>query len=75
MATESSDPQEAGFLFLPALSGGGVVVRRAQVVGARPNGQDGAIVYTAAGPALYTSLTTKQIAGVVGAATIDTRAA
>lgn len=74
MATEETTNQkELQFLFLPASSGGGVVVRRAQVVGARPNGQDGAIVYTAAGPALYTTLTTKQIASYLAAESVGER--
>lgn len=65
----STDNQalEPGFVFLPAISGEGVVVRRSQIVGARPNGPDGSIVYSAVGPSLYTTLTTRQIAGVVGA--------
>lgn len=51
------------YLFLPGITGGGVMVRRNQVVGARPNGPNqGAIVYTEAGPSLYTSLTTEDIA-------------
>ncbi len=66
MSTEEN-ARESGFVFLPAISGEGVVVRRSQIVGARPNGPDGAIVYSAAGPSLYTTLTTRQIAGVVGA--------
>ncbi len=70
MSTEESTALEQGFVFLPAISGEGVVVRRSQIVGARPNGQDGAIVYTAAGPSLYTTLTTRQIANVVAAEVI-----
>lgn len=73
MANEEMSHKEQQFLFLPASSGGGVVVRRAQVVGARPNGQDGAIVYTAAGPSLYTTLTTKQIAAYLSAEQVEQR--
>jgi hypothetical protein len=73
MATEEMSHREQQFLFLPAASGGGVLVRRAQVVGARPNGQDGAIVYTAAGPSLYTTLTTKQIANYLAAEQVEQR--
>lgn len=73
MANEEMSLKEQQFLFLPASSGGGVVVRRAQVVGARPNGQDGAIVYTAAGPSLYTTLTTKQIASYLSAEQVEQR--
>lgn len=73
MSTENQS-LEAGFVFLPAISGEGVVVRRSQIVGARPNGPDGSIVYSAAGPSLYTTLTTRQIAGVVGAEIIKAQA-
>jgi hypothetical protein len=67
----STEEKNERFVLLPAVSGGGVLVRRSQIVGARPNGQDGAIVYTAAGPSLYTSLTTRQVAGVVSAELIE----
>jgi hypothetical protein len=64
------DEQE--FIFLPSVTGPGVLVKRAQVVGARPNGpNDGAIVYTEAGPAIYTSLTTKDIAGLFSTQVIE----
>jgi hypothetical protein len=69
-----SDDNSTGsdFLFLPSATGGGVLVKRAQVVGARPNGpNEGAIVYTAAGPSIYTSLTTKQIAGLFDAQAVE----
>lgn len=73
MANEEINTKELQFLFLPASSGGGVVVRRAQIVGARPNGQDGAIVYTAAGPSIYTTLTTKQVANYLAAEVVEGR--
>lgn len=60
------------FAFLPASVGGGALVRRSQIVGARANGPDGgAIVYTAAGPSIYTTLTTSQLAEVVKAERVD----
>ena len=56
------------YLFLPGISGGGVMVRRNQVVGARPNGPNqGAVVYTEAGPSRYTSRTTEDIARALNA--------
>ena len=64
--------EQKGFVFLPAVSGGGVMVRRDQIVGARPNGpNDGAIVYTEAGPSLYTTLTTTQLAAFVEAQRVE----
>lgn len=61
-----------GFLFLPGTSGAGVLVRRDQIVGARPNGpNEGAIVYTAAGPSIYTALTTRQLANLTNAQLIE----
>ncbi len=68
MSTEESATREQGFVFLPAISGEGVLVRRSQVIGARPNGHEGAIVYAnGSGPSLYTSMTTRQIADLLGA--------
>ncbi len=64
--------EDAGFVLLPGVSGGGVLVKRGQIVGARPNGPNqGAVVYTAAGPSLYTSLTTQQLGGLVNAQVIE----
>jgi len=60
------------FVFLPSITGSGVLVRRNQVVGARPNGpNEGAIIYTEAGPSIYTSLTTEQLANLVDAQRIE----
>ena len=64
--------QNNGFVFLPSATGDGVLIKRAQVVGARPNGPNaGAIVYTAAGPSIYTSLMTKQLAGLFNAQMVE----
>ena len=63
---------DKGYLYLPAISGGGVLVHQNQIVGARPNGPNqGAIVYTEAGPSLYTSLTTQDLAEVLNASKIE----
>lgn len=68
MSTEERSELEQGFIFLPAISGEGVLVRRSQIVGARPNGHEGAIVYAnGSGPSLYTSLTARQVADLLGA--------
>lgn len=68
MSDQEGATREQGFVFLPAISGEGVLVRRSQIIGARPNGHEGAIVYAnGSGPSLYTSLTTRQIADLVGA--------
>ena len=61
----------AEYLYLPGVTGGGVLIHKNQIVGARPNGPDqGAVVYTQAGPSLYTSLTTKNLAEFLGAKNI-----
>jgi len=66
--------ENAGYLHLPGVTGGGVLVHQNQIVGARPNGPDqGAIVYTKAGPSLYTSLTTTDLAQFLGASKIAHR--
>lgn len=60
------------FIFLPSVTGDGVLIRRNQVVGARPNGpNEGAVVYTAAGPSIYTSLTTKALSRLFGAQVVE----
>jgi hypothetical protein len=60
------------FVFLPSATGG-VLIRRDQIVGARPNGKEGAVMYTQAGPSIYTSLTTTELAGLVSALKVDAR--
>lgn len=66
------EKQTEAFVFLPSATGGGVLVRRDQIVGARPNGpNEGAILYTEAGPSIYTSLTTGQLANLVSAQRIE----
>ena len=69
--SHTQNAEATGYLHLPGITGGGVLVHRSQIVGARPNGPDqGAIVYTQAGPSLYTSLTTKNLAEILGASKI-----
>ena len=57
---------EDHFLLIPA-NGGGALVHKSQIVGARPNGTDGAVLYTKAGPSIYTTLSTKNLGEVLGA--------
>lgn len=52
---------EDGYVLLPAVSGGGALVRRSQIAGGRANGAEGAIVYLAAGPSVYTTATIPQL--------------
>ncbi len=67
-----ADEQNGGFIFLPSVTGDGVLIKREQVVGARPNGPNGgAIVYTAAGPSIYTSLQTPRLASLFDAQLIE----
>lgn len=61
------------FMLFPSLTGGGVIVRRGQIIGARPNGHEGSIIYAEAGPSLYTSLTTPEISRVLDAEVVDKR--
>jgi hypothetical protein len=58
---DDSESQD-GFIMLPTSSGGGALLRRSQIAGGRPNGQEGAVVYLAAGPSVYTTATIPQIA-------------
>lgn len=65
---ENQNPKSDRYVFLPGLTGNGILVRRDQIVGARPNGpNEGSVVYTAAGPSLYTRMNTSQLAALVGA--------
>jgi len=61
------------FIMLPAVSGGGALVRLSQVAGGRANGQEGAIVYLVAGPSVYTTATIPQIARYLGAEVAEIR--
>lgn len=64
--------QSGSFIFLPSTTGDGVLIKREQVVGARPNGPNGgSVVYTAAGPSIYTSLQTPRLASLFGAQFIE----
>ncbi len=67
--TETEDK----FIMLPAVSGGGALVRRSQIAGGRANGTDGAIVYLAAGPSVYTTATVPQLARYLGAEVAEIR--
>lgn len=55
------------FILIPAKSGGGALVRRSQVESFRANGADGAILYLASGPSVYTTATIPQLAEYLGA--------
>jgi hypothetical protein len=61
------------FIMLPAASGGGALVRKDQIAGGRANGPDGAIVYLACGPSVYTTATIPQLARYFGAETAEFR--
>lgn len=67
--------EKTGFVFLPATSGKGVIVKKSEVIGARPNGpNEGAVVYTQAGPCLYTSLSTSELAQLFHAEPVQQQA-
>jgi hypothetical protein len=61
------------FIMLPAVTGGGALVRRSQVAGGRANGTDGAIVYLASGPSVYTTASIPQLARYLGAEVAEIR--
>lgn len=65
--------KEDDFMLFASASGGGVLIRRTQIIGARPNGHEGAIIYAEAGPSIYTSLTTPEIARVLNAQFVEKR--
>lgn len=61
------EDQNDNFILIPAKSGGGALVRRSQVAGGRANGSDGAILYLASGPSVYTTASIPQLAEYLGA--------
>lgn len=61
------DEQNDSFILIPAKTGGGALVRRSQIAGGRANGAEGAILYLASGPSVYTTATIPQIAAFLGA--------
>jgi len=67
------DVQNDNFILIPAKSGGGALIRRSQVAGGRANGADGAIVYLASGPSVYTTATIPQLAEFFGAQIAEIR--
>lgn len=73
MSAEEKDPKSEEMLLFPALSGGGVLARRGELVGGRPNGHEGSVLYLRSGPSIYTSLTTPELARVFGAQVIEKR--
>ncbi|MDC7233639.1 MAG: hypothetical protein PQJ58_10430 [Spirochaetales bacterium] len=60
------EEQNDNFILIPAKSGG-ALVRRSQIAGGRANGAEGAILYLACGPSVYTTATIPQIAEYLGA--------
>jgi hypothetical protein len=69
---EQTKPEDA-FVLFPTVSGGGALVRRSQIAGGRPNGQEGAIIYLVAGPSVYTAATIPQIGRYLGAEVAELR--
>jgi hypothetical protein len=67
------DEHEDGYLLLPAASGGGALVRRSQISGSRANGSEGAIVYLASGPSVYTTASVPQLARFLNAEPVQVR--
>lgn len=71
MDNETQQPDN--FILVPATSGGGALLRRSQIAGGRANGSDGAILYLASGPSVYTTASIPQIARYLGAEIADIR--
>lgn len=61
------------FILLPASAGGGALVRRSQIAGARANGPDGSIVYAMSGPSIYTTASIPQIGKYLNAEIAELR--
>ena len=55
------DADPDGFILFPSAAGGGALVRRSQIAGARANGREGAILYAMCGPSIYTTATIRQL--------------
>jgi hypothetical protein len=72
MANETDERLE-GYIWLPSASGGGAIVRRSQVAGARSNSQEGSIVYLMAGPSVYTTATIPQLGKYLSAEPLQVR--
>ncbi len=66
--TQLNDP----FLLIPA-NGGGAVVQRGQIAGARPNGDQGSIIYLKSGPSVYTTLSAKNLAEALDAMVVSAK--
>lgn len=67
------DQDTDNFILIPAKSGGGALLRRSQIAGGRANGNEGAIIYLACGPSVYTTATIPQIASYLRAETAEIR--
>lgn len=70
----ANERQGGSFIFFPGVTAGGVLARADQIVGARPNGpNEGAVVYLASGPSIYTALSTQQLANLLRAELVEGR--
>ena len=67
------EKENDNFILIPAKTGGGALLRRSQIAGGRANGSDGAIIYLACGPSVYTTATIPQIAGYLDAEVAEVR--
>ena len=73
MSNETAREVTDDFILIPAASGGGALIRRSQIAGARANGSDGSIVYAMSGPSIYTTASIPQIARYLQAEVADVR--
>ena len=70
MSTNETDEGNK-FILLPAVSGGGALIRRNQIAGARANGADGSIVYAICGPSIYTTASISQLSQYIQAESME----
>ena len=68
---EAQIVENDGFVLFPAATGGGALVRKSQIAGARANGREGAILYAKCGPSIYTTATISQLARFLDAEPAD----
>jgi hypothetical protein len=73
---QTEQDQTDNFILLPAISGGGALVRRSQISGARANGaggNEGSIVYLASGPSVHSTASIPQLGRYLNAEVADLR--
>jgi hypothetical protein len=73
MPNEKDVLEQPAFIHVPSASGGGAVIRRSQIAGARANNSDESIIYLEAGPSVYSTLSIPQLARFLNAEQVQAR--